>query len=290
MIDIHESYKLESQDRKHRPAEFLKQQHQKWKKLNVDVDFFDWLDAIEKAKKIPVAPIYYADATQKKYYQLAFQQELVRDKSGVYDTTAYLGKKPGYAAYAISLEGKLYAANPVKNHTHHSTFVAGESVICAGLIKIVNGKITDISNRSGHYKPGLKNLVDAINMLPKEVFAKNATVSYERLRFPWLVNKLTISDFKLLRAIGRGLDRLIATKTLSLQQFIEYAKSQPEMRKQLQDSTAENSNIKRFVLSPSPITTNNASIPTVKADAAILTMEAPAPTRKKGHSLRIVHP
>ena len=48
---------------------------------------------------------------------------------------------------------------------NHSSLNAGGDVICAGEIEFLNGKITYISNESGHYKPKARQLQNCVNSL-----------------------------------------------------------------------------------------------------------------------------
>jgi len=48
---------------------------------------------------------------------------------------------------------------------NHSSLNAGADVICAGEIEFLNGKITYISNESGHYKPKARQLQNCVNSL-----------------------------------------------------------------------------------------------------------------------------
>ncbi|MBV0899957.1 MAG: hypothetical protein KTV77_04390 [Wolbachia endosymbiont of Fragariocoptes setiger] len=107
------------------------------------------------------------------------------DISGnLYNTKGKVSKgQQDMVAYAMTLEGKLVV------HEHldvgrcdelafrHSTLGGGKAILCSGLIKIENGKITHIDNNSGHYKPQPANLYNAIKRLQKKnVFSSNAKI------------------------------------------------------------------------------------------------------------------
>ena len=47
----------------------------------------------------------------------------------------------------------LYVAKKVKGYFHHSSFVAGAPVTCAGMLELRSGEIYDVYLFSGHYKP-----------------------------------------------------------------------------------------------------------------------------------------
>nr|WP_264732422.1 hypothetical protein [Wolbachia endosymbiont (group A) of Sphaerophoria taeniata] len=99
----------------------------------------------------------------------------------LYDTTDKISKgKKGCVAYVITLDGRLVThehINVNKNEWayRHSTLAGGRPVLCSGLIKVVNGKITYIDNNSGHYKPESANLYNAVKKL-EGLFSKDAKV------------------------------------------------------------------------------------------------------------------
>ncbi|MBV2146151.1 MAG: hypothetical protein KTM48_05680 [Wolbachia endosymbiont of Pissodes strobi] len=99
----------------------------------------------------------------------------------LYDTTDKISKgKKGCVAYVITLDGRLVThehINVNKNEWayRHSTLAGGRPVLCSGLIKVVNDKITYIDNNSGHYKPESANLYNAVKKL-EGLFSKDAKV------------------------------------------------------------------------------------------------------------------
>ncbi len=102
-------------------------------------------------------------------------------KGKLYDTTDKISKgEKGCVAYVITLDGKLVThehinVNKSEGAYRHSTLAGGRPVLCAGLIKVVNGKITYIDNNSGHYKPESANLYNAVKKL-EGLFLKDAKV------------------------------------------------------------------------------------------------------------------
>ena len=95
-------------------------------------------------------------------------------KTGAVATTLGLESKcrQSLAAFAIDQYGRLYIhehiteATPHKPETFfHSSFFSGGPGKCFGMIKIEDGKITYISNHSGHYKPDEGNLNDSVERL-----------------------------------------------------------------------------------------------------------------------------
>ena len=48
---------------------------------------------------------------------------------------------------------------------HHSTMLDGAPVAAAGMINVRDGKVTDVSNASGHYRPKFEHLLQAVEAL-----------------------------------------------------------------------------------------------------------------------------
>jgi hypothetical protein len=77
----------------------------------------------------------------------------------------------GFSGYIAGLTGEFYSSPHMVgtaqrgNGFFHSSYLGGQEVLCAGEIKIVRGVIEEINNDSGHYRPDLKNVVMAVEML-----------------------------------------------------------------------------------------------------------------------------
>jgi len=85
-------------------------------------------------------------------------------------------REEGLSGYAVSMGRDFYVAphyvrrpsakdSLVRHSFYHSSYLAGQSVMCAGTTKIVNGEMTLITNDSGHYRPGAGNLAQAVEAL-----------------------------------------------------------------------------------------------------------------------------
>jgi hypothetical protein len=91
-------------------------------------------------------------------------------KVGVCDTSSYhsQGKAdPGWAAFAFSEHYELFLARHEAGQWHHSSFLSGNPVRCAGMIKIIQGKVKGVNNHSGHYRPRPRHLYNFIKYLDK---------------------------------------------------------------------------------------------------------------------------
>ncbi|MGM0440340.1 MAG: hypothetical protein ACQEP8_04415 [Chlamydiota bacterium] len=71
--------------------------------------------------------------------------------------------------FVIDTKGTLYAGKFEQDQFHHSSFVSGEDVILAGDI-VVNeeGRIVQLTNNSGHYKPSEEDLRNGLRALERQ--------------------------------------------------------------------------------------------------------------------------
>jgi hypothetical protein len=79
--------------------------------------------------------------------------------------TQFGGK--GWAIYVMSEQGNIHVSAHSVGHRHHSSLLAGADVSGAGEIKVLGGRLTHISNKSGHYGPGAAHLVQVLYLLQK---------------------------------------------------------------------------------------------------------------------------
>ena len=136
------------------------------------------------------SPQYLVDPEDRKKLLLVARRKgddlllYMKNESGdliLADTSEFDGKKGlGYSAYGMGKHGSLHIHEHIigdtsGNNFFHSSFFAGESGKCFGMIKIKEGKIDYIDNHSGHYKPTVAQLADAVERL-KPYFSKDAVV------------------------------------------------------------------------------------------------------------------
>lgn len=72
---------------------------------------------------------------------------------------------PGYAIYVMSWEGHLYVSSHSVGYRHHSSLLAGGLVSGAGELKVTDGRIVLLSNKSGHYRPDSFHLLQVLHAL-----------------------------------------------------------------------------------------------------------------------------
>jgi len=77
---------------------------------------------------------------------------------------------PNEAYCILDMNGQFYVAPHGSDtgggrYTFHSSYLSGESVLCAGSVVITKGVFTFLSNKSGHYKPTPTHILHYLNAL-----------------------------------------------------------------------------------------------------------------------------
>ena len=73
----------------------------------------------------------------------------------------------GVAMVVVREKEGMYLHSHIRNRFHHSSIFAGEPVHFAGEIKVSQGRIEWISNKSGHYQPGLRESLYVLKYLSR---------------------------------------------------------------------------------------------------------------------------
>jgi hypothetical protein len=71
----------------------------------------------------------------------------------------------GWDMFVMAPNGEIYTGSHKISQFHHSSILGGDTVACAGEIKIVGGQIVGLTNKSGHYKPTRLHLFDLLTEL-----------------------------------------------------------------------------------------------------------------------------
>lgn len=102
--------------------------------------------------------VAYFDETQREAYVVTIEAGSLVDADGQpFDTAGQL------AIYVLSPEGVLYAsAEQEQGKFHHSSFLAGGPVAGAGELIAAEGKVTLLTDHSGHYRPGKQETGQAL--------------------------------------------------------------------------------------------------------------------------------
>jgi hypothetical protein len=159
-----------------------------WKN-NATPDYVDELKVLATAgqfKNLGLANLEYLSKTDRKQYKVLpwAADGLWRQGASItpYQTTTQTDTSNNRIKdmYAMDRNELLYVhtAPTVKGTFHHSSFLSGKAVICAGEIAIDNGVITHIDNCSGHYLPVTQHLIDCVRVLERKygVNLQNITV------------------------------------------------------------------------------------------------------------------
>lgn len=111
----------------------------------------------------PIKPVQGIHWLMASSDGVVVEMPLDNPKSGMrlFDTMHLPGKghdEKQSAAYVWTQCGTLLAGEHAAGELHHSSFVAGDAVRCAGMIRVSGGKVDMISSNSGHYRPSEGNL------------------------------------------------------------------------------------------------------------------------------------
>ncbi|MEE3719404.1 hypothetical protein V2H45_21920, partial [Tumidithrix elongata RA019] len=76
-------------------------------------------------------------------------------------------KGKGWEIFVMSPTGDLHMASHKIGKYHHSSLLAGAATAAAGSIKASGGKIEEMNDKSGHYKPGPAQMKQVLHRLQK---------------------------------------------------------------------------------------------------------------------------
>ncbi|MDK3022024.1 hypothetical protein QO239_05320 [Cupriavidus taiwanensis] len=144
----------------------------------LSLEDFRLLDAIGRENLVTGDVNYLSKNERMRYMAIVGNGGLLYDVNDQPITTDAVR----VTAYAMDKYGSLFIkdAEPLNDAMffNHSSFNAGNDVICAGTLIIRNGSLRVIDNNSGHYKPTRENLHNCLSVLASEGLACNwATVN-----------------------------------------------------------------------------------------------------------------
>jgi len=225
------AYHLEKLDSQHRRGNDLLVEFNIWQVSKTDENFFTWLDKKEKntGKYLP-RMVYRTTENEREEIHVQWKEDKLFINDQLCDTTKYKGKLPGYAAFSLSPNNQLFLAEHKIKSDVHASLQGGIRVASAGMIKVEQGEITKLSNFSGHYVPGLRNLLYAVKNIPANCFSSEAQIIYQKQRFPKLAKRLKENKYSFMRAIGVWLSRRFKNIKKSRSEFIEFAEKKLEKK------------------------------------------------------------
>jgi hypothetical protein len=111
--------------------------------------------------------VAYLDAASRPSYHVEFKGGVAHYRGALLDTsgmsTVFSGR--GFGIWVMDPDGNMYVANHVLGQMHHSSFLSGGEIKAGGELRVKRGQIEFLSGKSGHYKPGMENLVGALSLL-----------------------------------------------------------------------------------------------------------------------------
>ncbi|HTW79976.1 MAG TPA: hypothetical protein VME23_10575 [Terracidiphilus sp.] len=127
--------------------------------------------------------VYDHDAAVQQLTKLRFHGgRIFTDDAhaNLFDTTDMVThfSGPGKAIYVMTKEGNIHASSHSVGHRHHSSLLAGEKTAGSGELEVKDGVLKWISNKSGHYQPGLRHFMQTLHILEKHQISNSFRISY----------------------------------------------------------------------------------------------------------------
>ncbi len=124
----------------------------------------------EETGKVWGTKVKYLNDVERAKLELFIKDGKIVDQAGkLYDTSSsssVFGAGQGKSIFVMDEYGRIYASKyQAVGKFHHSSILGGKPVASAGEITVQNGKIIEISNRSGHYQPTQQTNSQVINEL-----------------------------------------------------------------------------------------------------------------------------
>ena len=111
---------------------------------------------------------YITDENERAAMKLYVHNGLLTDQQGrlLDPATDQFPRRDGLAIYVMDLQKQIFISfDHEQNRFHHSSILAGQPVLAAGDMTIVQGRLLELSNSSGHYRPAPQSLNLVIQQL-----------------------------------------------------------------------------------------------------------------------------
>lgn len=115
--------------------------------------------------------VRYYDPIERQQFALTVREGHLYNAQGVpFDTATAVSHWGGEARaiFVMDRRGRIYASNEHGVTLKHSSFLAGDPVAAAGELSVSDGRITLISDNSGHYRPSRKYTFQLIDRLKSQ--------------------------------------------------------------------------------------------------------------------------
>ena len=176
-------------DPQHRPALVLGDAMKEWQKANTVRPFEVWLEKnfMPHHQSDPdyAQRVAYLSPEQREEYRVEITGGVFRWVEGgellhTGSMTTHVSGQ-GHAIWVCSADRRFYSADHVVGSFHHSSFLSGLPVMGAGEWAIDQGRLTVISNRTGHYKATFHELFRVMLRLS----ADGVDMSSVAVFWPW---------------------------------------------------------------------------------------------------------
>lgn len=113
---------------------------------------------------------YVIDEVARRDYKLVFRHGFAykRSQAGLtlYDTIDDNGKNgKGEAIFVMDRNGHIFTGGYDSGLFHHSSFLAGNWSMAAGVMKVTGGQVVSVCPDSGHYQPGKQQMINVVERL-----------------------------------------------------------------------------------------------------------------------------
>ena len=125
------------------------------------------VEQLEELRNGAIPKVDYLDENQRQDFELRGNGRFTRGENQFDTSDLYSdgGGGQGYGIFVMSPGGRIYCHQHARGKFHHSSFLAGGDVAAAGELKVRQGELQKLTNKSGHYKPGLMQVYQVLQEL-----------------------------------------------------------------------------------------------------------------------------
>lgn len=153
---------------------------ERFKGSSLPLTFEEWKAQQDDSILNDPAPFILLDEKSREIYRTICDSGMLTRNLKTLDTSfdKTLHSGNGYAIFVIGPDQDLYTGSHIGGVFHHSSFLGEGAVMAAGEIKTnKNGQITELSSKSGHYRPTDKENQFMLN------YFKNRGADLSKLQF-----------------------------------------------------------------------------------------------------------
>ena len=175
-LDMRESYWFELRDPLHRAGQEMKIHLERWMVSDIP-NIFIFLETVENDPLLnKYAPLdktykYYTTHEERQSHLLNFTQGIAFLEGTPFDSVKSYVKpnKKNSAIYVVGLDEEFYVNQDSDSQIHHSSEFSGSTILGAGEMIAMDGKILKISNQSGHYRPKIEDFLNTLEVLQSKI-------------------------------------------------------------------------------------------------------------------------